>query len=37
MVLYDLDHVFSFNGYAASHQQAPAITAKQWNKQVDRQ
>lgn len=34
-VAYDLNHVFCFTGYAASHPPAPARTVKEWDRAID--
>lgn len=35
MVAYDLDHVFAFHGYAASHSPAPARTVQEHDRAID--
>lgn len=34
-VAYDLNHVFCFTGYAASHPPVPARTVKEWDRAID--
>jgi hypothetical protein len=35
MVRNDLDNVYSFHGYAASHPPSPARTVKEWDRAID--
>ena len=35
MEVYDLDHVFSFTGYAANHAPAPAPSVQAFDKAID--
>jgi hypothetical protein len=36
MVEDDLENVFAFHGYYASHPAPPALSAQQWDKQLGR-